>query len=971
MASTILTWGSVVLAVAACLGWLRERRRATRLQRAELEHDLERRLYSEAFRQAEQPLMIGTPSFEIMYANPATERLFGFDSGELDGRHVHTLVPETPELEAQYEDAIRRLPELGVMRAESVRRAKDGTIIPVDISVVALRDSAGAIAAWVTSYMDLRPVREQQARVQQLATALEQSPVSTLVMGPDLRIEYANKTALEVAGYTREELIGTNARSLLAPEAEALQQLDAAVAARAAWRGERFDTRKDGSTYPVEAVLFPVFGADGGLAQFVGMARDISVRYGVEDELARHRDELEARIKARTTELAAANASLEDAVRFNQGLTDGLPGFVAYWDRDRRCRFLNEGALTPLGVTRAVALGKTMREMIGEETYRLREPLLDRAYAGERLEFEREVRHANAPSHWQRMHYLPDVTPEGEVRGLTVVALDITALKRAQQELEQRNAELGAAREQAEAGSRAKSAFLSNMSHEIRTPLNAILGLARIVSRSMPQGAQRDQLSKLTSAANHLLLVINDVLDLSKIEAGKMELEEQDFTLDTLLSSSLELVDEPARHKGIELTMHVVGAPARLRGDTTRLRQALVNLLSNAVKFTDHGFVRLRATVLQEAARPLVRFEVSDSGEGIPADVQPRIFELFSQADNSTTRRRGGTGLGLALTRHLVQLMHGQIGFESEPGVGSKFWFSVPLARAQQDVDAPHDWQPPADAGVPRLLASVAPRSDASEAESALRRGHAGQLVLLVEDNEVNQEVAEALLRYAGLGVDIADNGERALELVATRAYDAVLMDVQMPRMDGLDATRAIRKLHGDALPIIAMTANAFAEERAACIAAGMNDHIPKPFDPELLYRCLMRWLPARNTSLAPPPARPADEPRRRLQAVAGLDYASTLERWGGLDAVTTRVLDSFAKLYEHGVPQLVEAARAGDDETLQRECHSLRGACAAVGAHAIITHLDALAQESEPTRAEALHAELITLTRVLRDALA
>jgi signal transduction histidine kinase/ActR/RegA family two-component response regulator len=387
---------------------------------------------------------------------------------------------------------------------------------------------------------------------------------------------------------------------------------------------------------------------------------------------------------------------------------------------------------------------------------------------------------------------------------------------------------LSLALRQAEAATRAKSAFLSNMSHEIRTPMNAILGLTHLMARDTLDAKQRDRLGKVDMAARHLLQIINDVLDLSKIEAGKMSLQATDFSLDQLLADCLDLVREPAQQKGLAVLRDTARLPPRLHGDPTRLQQALLNLMANAVKFTAEGWVRVQGEVLREVGGRLeIRFEVADSGEGISPQAQAQLFNAFEQADGSISRRHGGTGLGLALTRHIAQLMGGDVGVRSVPGQGSTFWFTA--------------WLGPSHPGV----LTVEPTGDtpAQNSEALLRAGHSGKRVLVAEDNPVNQEVARGLLESAGLLVDMADNGAHAVELACKQPYALALIDVQMPVMDGMAATRVIRECIGQGLPIIAMTANTFGEDRAHCLAAGMDDHIGKPVDPDYLYSTLLRWL--------------------------------------------------------------------------------------------------------------------------------
>jgi signal transduction histidine kinase/DNA-binding response OmpR family regulator/HPt (histidine-containing phosphotransfer) domain-containing protein len=625
----------------------------------------------------------------------------------------------------------------------------------------------------------------------------------------------------------------------------------------------------------------------------------------------------------------------------------------------------------------------------------------------------------------------------------------------------ERTRELEEARDAADAASRAKADFLANMSHEIRTPMNAIIGMAHLAVRSGLPPRQHDYMLKIQQAGLHLLQLINDILDTSKIEAGKLTLEHSEFALDEVMDNVANLIGEKAAEKGLELVFDVAhDIPARLVGDPLRLGQVLLNYTNNAVKFTEKGeidvVVRLRESGADDV---LLEFQVRDTGVGLSDEQQGRLFQSFEQADVSTTRKYGGSGLGLAIAKRLAEMMGGEVGVRSVLGEGSTFWFTARLGKvvserperpalpmvtgrralvvddvaqarhvltdmlsglsiavtgvdsgaaalaefeAAQREGRPYDavfldWMMPGMDGletarrigqlsagasvkprlvmvtaygredviggavaggidtlitkpvsasslldtVRRLFANAPPLRTPVPAEppSAPIAALAGARILLAEDNRLNQEVALALLAEAGMKIDVVADGEAAVSRVREHEYDAVLLDMQMPVMDGLDAARAIRALPGrDKLPLIAMTANAMPEDRERCLAAGMNDHIAKPFDPARLWEILQRWigpraaLPAAPTPAAAPASASVQVPRD----IAGLDVRGSLQRLGGREALYVTVLKMFVSGQGGSADQIREALVTGDAGEARQAAHALRGAAANIGAQAL-----------------------------------
>ena len=664
-------------------------------------------------------------------------------------------------------------------------------------------------------------------------------------------------------------------------------------------------------------------------------------------------------------------------------------------------------------------------------------------------------------------------------------------------ELTQSQQELARAKQKAEDATEMKSMFLANMSHEIRTPMNAIIGLSHLALKTPMTTKQRDYISKVHMAGTSLLSVVNDILDFSKIEAGKLDIESTDFQLDEVINSVTTLTAQKAHDKGLEFLAHLSPAiPECLRGDPLRLSQILTNLVNNAVKFTEHGEIRLKVELLEQTADKVqLKFSVSDTGIGMTPEQSVKLFQPFTQADMSTTRKHGGTGLGLSISRRLVELMDGTIWVESEPGVGSRFFFTVRLelgaARAsrkivpeqlarlrvlvvddntaareilsealgaltpqveavgsgaealarleKQDKTSPYDlvfmdWRMPEMDGlqatrrirqeanlqkqpaivmvtafgrdevreeaekigiegflvkpvtksmlVDTLVTIFAPKTDEIVEQGAALESNPtlfqGVRILLAEDNEINQQIAVELLESVGAQVTVAHNGREVVELYRKNpaAFDLVLMDLQMPEMDGLDATALLRAETSAAkLPIIAMTANATVEERQRCLAGGMDDHVAKPIDPERLFAAIKRWY--QPPSVPPPAVASAVAAENVSVAEAGLpetldgiDLPSALRRVAGNQKLLRRLLVKFGESQTHAVAELRSALAAGDSAKAYRIAHTLKGVSGNIGAvqlEKIAASVDSALSEGSSSEAEkTLPALQVELDRVL-----
>ena len=905
-----------------------------------------------------QTMMVALdPDGNVSMINAAGCRLLGWSAEELIGNNwFDTCLPQPEGMTQVYPVFLQIMSgdTEGVEFFENKVITRSGTELLIGWSNAVLKDEQGRIIGTLGSGKDITHKRSAEEKLRKLSQAVEQSQESIMITNLVPEIDYVNEAFIRTTGYEREELIGKNPHIISSGQTptETYKSMWRALAEGESWRGEMINRRKNGECYTESELISPMRRPDGEITHYLAIKEDITERKKLAQELEQHRHELSVLVTERTNELLVANM----------------------------------------------------------EIHTLNESLEARA-------------------------------------------------------------------EHAESASRAKSAFLANMSHEIRTPLNAVIGLNQLLQKEIHEPRQADRLRKSGQAANHLLGLINDILDLSKIEADRITLEHSDFALAHVFETISGLMSPKATEKGlswhVQIDRHI---PALINGDAIRVQQVLLNFASNALKFTEQGSIDLRARLIEQCADEIrIRFEICDTGIGISEEAQQRLFQSFEQADLSTTRKYGGTGLGLAISRKLAHLMHGDVGVISAPNSGSTFWFEakfhasnaipalqhLPLSLIQRRalvvhqnealgaeivhklaalkirayptksvkeaktrletarrVGGPYDFVllsdrlahnalpgelgklNDQDSAVNPAIFLISEGTQASTLPPALHKLVAGTIllpfdasllhdlllgeltkkqagfedeiayaatpqesislraahILLVEDNEINQEIARDMLNDAGLKVSLAANGQQAVDMVCEHTYELILMDMQMPVMDGLEATQAIRLLPAYATtPIIAMTANAFSEDKARCLAAGMNDHLAKPFTINGLLSALHLWLPAIDDEKTEPsgPLVVSENKLPGLQKIDGLDVNLGLMTLSGKTESYLRILRKFID-HHHDVAVAIRTALAeGNHHDARRFAHSTKGSGGMIGAVWVAERAAALEKSIENGDAE------------------
>ncbi|MBB5021550.1 nitrate- and nitrite sensing domain-containing protein [Desulfurispira natronophila] len=906
--------------------------------------------------------------------------------------------------------------------------------IVITMAIMLLRD--------LNRSLQERHLRELE--LHKLSSVVEQSPTPIVITDKKQRIEYINQAFVDKTGYLPDEVLGKTPKILKSHRTpnDTYKELWMAIGSGSTWRGELINRTKDGSEYIDASVIAPVKQTDGTITHYFSIKEDVTEKKELESEIEQHRDHLQRLVEEQTLSIRAILETAADAIitideqgnilTFNPA-AERMFGYTAHEATSSNISLLMPESLrSHHGCSMATGIGR----IVGHSA----------EVTGQRKD----------GTTFPMMLTVSEMEIEGEKR-FTGIARDITQEKMAEENLRK-------AKEAAEAASRAKSDFLANMSHEIRTPMNAIIGLSDLCLKTDLDRKQRDYIAKVHDSAQSLMGIINDILDLSKIESGKLEVEHIPFAMQDVIDHLVTIISFRATDKKLEFFVETaIDIPPFLLGDPMRLGQILINLCGNAVKFTNQGYVMLHIQLEEETDRTAtLHFAVKDTGIGITPEQASRLFQPFSQADSSTTRKFGGTGLGLAICKQLVEAMNGSIRVESEPGQGSTFMFTISLEKAdlpaidqlvdilaeqeprkllvvddnsvalellenylsdcsyiidcadggaaalqklQQAVSckAPYDlvmldlrmphlsgieiaqevrrilpdappklllfssvglteMQPHLESGLfDAILAKPFTRSQLLRTIQQILYGEkalvheqgerttfadalqqlSGAVLLLAEDNEVNQQVACELLKPYGVTLIVASNGQEVIDLLKTTSCDGILMDIQMPIMDGVAATQFIRQIpEYDELPIIAMTANVFTSDQQRYLNAGINDCIIKPVTQSQMVAILCKWIrPARSNSSFVSGGPTSVSKSAQIPAIPGLDTSAGLSRVGYNAVLYKEILDKFCQGQRNTVNEIRIAVEEEDYRKAELLAHTLKGLCGTVGARRTAGH--------------------------------
>ena len=840
----------------------------------------------------------------VIQASENFQQMIGISASDMKGKNMYELFPgELAEKISANDWTVVSNGE--VLRLDEHFNGRDYSTIKFPIFQGNRRLLAGYSIDITDRKLIENALKESEHRFRTMA---DNAPVLIWISGLDKLCFFFNKVWLDFTGRTLEQEMGNGWAEGIHPD-DFQYCLDIYVSsfdARRPFSMEYRLRRYDGEFRWILDNGVPRFDEDGVFLGYIGSCMDI-------------------------TELKQLNQKLSESQQRLELALDG--GDMGMWDwhipsgkvlfNERFCKMLG------YSLEEIEPHVSSWQQRVHPDDWPAINQSLEPHLRGESLAYESEHRMRHKDGHWiwvQDSGKVVERDHEGKAHRVVGTHIDISERKQVESALLQ-------AKEFAEEAAKAKASFLAIMSHEIRTPLNAIMGMAYLAQQTQLTPRQSNYLEKIHFSGQHLLGIINDILDFSKIEAGKLSINSTDFILDNVFSIVQNIMNEKISAKGLKLIVNISSdVPHELVGDPLRISQVLVNYVGNAVKFSESGDILLLVSLVEEREQDVVlRFSVTDQGIGLTQKQQNVLFQSFTQVDMSNTRLYGGTGLGLVISKNLAEMMSGTVGVESEFGKGSTFWFTARFGRGSiryNNDTYKNDFSPK-----PNFSGTV------MEAKAALEKLEiiSGARVLLVEDNEINQEVAIDLLVGAGLVVELAENGRLALEKVASKPYDLILMDMLMPEMDGLTATREIRKnKRFKDLPIVAMTANAMPSDREQCLQAGMNDHLAKPVVPSQLYAMLSKWIKPSCNKVVPSletMTESAPTPAILLEDIPGINVEIGMNQVMGKRDLYYRILHKFVANYTDVVEQIRACLDKHEYENAHRLAHTLKGVCGAIGA--------------------------------------
>jgi PAS domain S-box-containing protein len=897
------------------------------------------------------------PNLKIAGASKAYLRATFTQREQLLGKDIFEIFPDNPDYrEADGEQNLRasllkvletKQPDEMPIQRYDVRMpaSEGGTFVerywrPLNIPILDPNGCVSYILHTVEDVTETMLLKRASQEGQRLVEEIRDYAIFAL--DADGRVSTWNKGARRIIGYEASEIIGKPLSTFYPLEDIQAGKAESELR-RAAEIGrvedEGWRIRKDGSRFWANVIVTAIRDEQGNLMGFSKITRDITERKAAEDALRDSYKELEQRVIERTAELKKNNDELNESRMRYEGLVNSIDGIV--WESH-----VGISPYTFVSPQAEKMLGYPLKRWLTESGFwqRIIHPDDQRRFVGDGYQTpedransanEYRVIAANGKTIWVRD--IVTIAYEGGVpKKLCGIMIDCTERKLVEEKMI-------AARESALKAARVKADFVANISHEIRTPLNAVIGMATLVLDTKLNRAQRDYIQTIKRSAGILLALINDVLDFSKIDAGKLKLEILDFTLKELISEAMGLVALTARQKKLRLAMKIEkDVPKALVGDPGRLLQILTNLLSNAIKFTNEGTVFVKVRKQQDKTRGEgVLFEVEDSGIGIPEQIRAQLFNPFSQGDPSMARRYGGTGLGLSICKRLAELMNGEIGVESTPGKGSTFWFRIPL------VEAPRR-------GAPQVRST---KKSLLQSRSGKRR-KSGARILVAEDNAANQKLLLLFLEKLGYRADAVGNGLEALKALENIPYDLILMDCQMPEMDGYEATRKIRDrerlLSMRRIPILALTAHALGGDREKCVQAGMDDYISKPIDFGRLQRILQEVEEKVSSSQSAPVlklvtnvAADAISDASPLLELAHFDSLEQFQMPGKPDIVR-EVIETFMRVSGSRMRAMSDAIERQDSAALAKLAHEFVSTASTVGARRLTSACQRLEKDVE-----------------------